>query len=229
MIEIKEEMSKILGNMKLPLKIRSNIEEIYLDYEKSYKNLIEYLKNKYPDKEQEIIKLDIATLQDYKEDMNMTQTIEFEEYELRRAIIIEAINDILRYINRKQDIPSEEFENNMLETIKKKENERFTKIVIDNTIAEIISSSKYFINKINHLGLKMDGELEIVEKQFLEEIKTIKEKAEQRSPEINQIISEHFKSIYEQLENVVEKYKTEIRAEKAKNTIKEKPSDDNER
>lgn len=229
MIEIKEEMSKILGNMKLPLKIRSNIEEIYLDYEKSYKNLIEYLKNKYPDKEQEIIKLNIATLQDYKEDMNMTQTIEFEEYELRRAIIIEAINDILRYINRKQDIPSEEFENNMLETIKKKENERFTKIVMDNIITEIISSSKYFINKINHLGLKMDGELEIVEKQFLEEIKTIKEKAEQKSPEINQIISEHFKSIYEQLENVVEKYKTEIREEKAKNTIKEKPNDDNER
>lgn len=229
MIEIKEEMSKILGNMKLPLKIRSNIEEIYLDYEKSYKNLIEYLKNKYPDKEQEIIKLDIATSQDYKEDMNMTQTIEFEEYELRRAIIIEAINDILPYINRKQYIPSEEFENNMLKTIKKEENERFTKIVMDNTITEIISSSKYFINKINHLGLKMDGELEIVEKQFLEEIKTIKEKAEQKSPEINQIISEHFKSIYEQLENIVEKYKTEIGAEKAKNTIKEKPSGDNER
>lgn len=229
MIEIKEKMSKILGNMKLPLKIRSNIEEIYLDYEKSYKNLIEYLKNKYPDKEQEIIKLDIATSQDYKEDMNMTQTIEFEEYELRRAIIIEAINDILPYINRKQYIPSEEFENNMLKTIKKEENERFTKIVMDNTITEIISSSKYFINKINHLGLKMDGELEIVEKQFLEEIKTIKEKAEQKSPEINQIISEHFKSIYEQLENIVEKYKTEIGAEKAKNTIKEKPSGDNER
>lgn len=229
MIEIKEEMSKILGNMKLPLKIRKDIEEIYLDYEKSYKNLIEYLKNKYPDKVQEIIKLDIATSQDYKEDMNMTQTIEFEEYELRRAIIIEAINDILPYINRKQYIPSEEFENNMLKTIKKEENERFTKIVMDNTITEIISSSKYFINKINHLGLKMDGELEIVEKQFLEEIKTIKEKAEQKSPEINQIISEHFKSIYEQLENIVEKYKTEIGAEKAKNTIKEKPSGDNER
>lgn len=229
MIEIKEEMSKILGNMKLPLKIRTDIEEIYLEYQKSYKNLIEYLKNKYPNKEQEIIELDIATLRDYKQDINMTQTIEFEEYELRRSIIIEAINDILPYINRKQDIPSEEFENNMLETIKGKENERFTKIVIDNTITEIISSSKYFINKINHLGLKMDGELEIVEKQFLEEIKTIKEKAEQKSPEINQIISEHFKSIYEQLENVVEKYKTEIRAEKAKNTIKEKTSDDNER
>lgn len=229
MIQIKEEISKILGNMKLPPQIHYIIRELYIEYQNSYKKIIEYLKNKYPDKEQEIIRLDATTLEDYKEDMHMVQTIEFEEYEQRRAIIIETINDILRYINAKKDIPKGIFENNMLEIIKEKENERFTKIVMDNTISEMISSSKYFINKINHSNLKMDGEVEIIENQFLEEIKTIKEKATQKSPEITQIISEHFKSIYEQLKNVVETYKNEVKEEKASNTIQEHENDDNER
>ena len=44
MLEIKEEMSKILGNTKLPFQIQHIIEEIYKEYEKSYKKLIEYFK-----------------------------------------------------------------------------------------------------------------------------------------------------------------------------------------
>lgn len=210
MIEIKEKMSKILGNMKLPPQIHHNIEEIYLEYQNSYRKLIEYLKIKYPEKEQEIIRLELATLEDYKEDIHMIQTIEFEEYEQRRTIIIETINYVLKYMKANKEIPQEKIENNMDDVIKENENERFTKIVIDNAISEMVSSSKYLINKINNLGVRGNSELEIIEKQFLEEIKTIKEKAIQKSPEINQIISEHFKNIYEQLKEVIETYKNEI-------------------
>ena len=92
MLEIKQEMSKVVGNAKLPFKIQHIIEEIYKEYEKSYKKLIEYLKIKCPDKVQEIIKLEVTTIEDYKDDIHMTRTIEFEEYEQKRAIIIETIN-----------------------------------------------------------------------------------------------------------------------------------------
>lgn len=226
MLEIKEKISKILGNTKLPFQIQHIVEEIYKEYEKSYKKLIEYLKIKYPEKIQEILNLEAITLQDYKEDMHMTQTIEFEEYEQRRAIIIETINDILKYMKQNKEIPEEKFENNMVGVIKKEENERFTKIVIDNTISEIVSSGKYFINRINHLSLRAEGELEEIEKQFLEEIKTIKEIATKEVPQINQIISEHITNIYEQLKEIVEKYREELSKEN-KNIIVENKQYDN--
>lgn len=210
MIEIKEKMIKILGNMKLPPQIHQIIEELYLDYQDSYRKLIEYLKIKYPEKQQEIARLEVVTIEDYKEDMHMVQTIEFEEYEQRRTIIIETINDILKYMKLKKEIPQGQIENNMEDIIKEKENERFTKIVMDNAISEMVSSAKYFINKINNLGIKGDKELETIERQFLEETKTIKEKATTKSPEINQIISEHFKSIYNQLKDVIEIYKNKL-------------------
>lgn len=222
-------MSKVLGNTKLPFQIQNIIEEIYKEYRKSYKKLIEYLQIKYPDKIQEIVKLEATTLQDYKDDMHMTQTIEFEEYEQRRTKIIETINEILKYIKEKKQIPEEKFENNMANIIREEENEKFTKIVMDNTISEIVSSGKYFINKINHLGLRADGELEKIEKQFFEEIKTIKENATQKSPEINQIISEHIKNIYEQLKIIIEKYRTELNKENINSTIVKKEYDDNEK
>lgn len=229
MLEIKEEMSKVLANTKLPFQIQHTIEEIYKEYEKSYKKLIEYLKIKYPNKLQEIIKLELDTLQDYKDDMHMTQTIEFEEYEQRRVIIIETINDVLKYMKENKEITEEKFENNMANVVKKEENERFTKIVMDNTISEIVSSGKYFINRINHLGLRVDGELEEIEKNFLEEIKSIKENATQKVPEINQTISKHIANIYEQLKEIIEKYRTELSKQNINTTGKKQENDVNER
>ena len=117
----------------------------------------------------------------------------------------------------------------MADVVKEEENERFAKIVIDNTISEIVSSSKYFINKINHLGLRADIELEKIEKQFLEEIKAIKENATQKAPEINRIISEHIRNIYEQLKEIIEKYRTELSKENINTTAKKQKYDDNER
>lgn len=214
MLEIKKEMSKVLANIKLPSQIHNIIEEIYKEYQYSYGKLIEYLKNKYPNKEKEITKLEIDTLSDYKEDIHMEQTIEFEEYEQQRVVILEAINNILKYMKENKEIPKRIFENDIAEVTKHKQSEMFTKIVISNAIGEINSSSKYLINKIKNLELKRDEELESIQQQFLKEIEIIKENAINKAPEINRIINEHFKSICEQLKNIIQTYETEIRQEK---------------
>ena len=88
------------------------------------------------------------------------------------------------------------------------------------------SSSKYLINKINHLGIKTDEELEIIKQQFVEEIKLVKENVIKKSPEISQIISEHFKQLYEQLKNVINKYKAQIEQEKKKKATLELENND---
>ncbi len=226
MLEIKEEMSKILANMKLPPKIHIIITEIYSEYQDSYKKLIKYLKNRYPDKEKEILKIGEDTLKDYDEDIQMIETIEFEEYEQRRAIIIESINNILKSMKENRNTPVQIFENNIAEIIKEKQNERFAKIVIETAVSEMESSSKYLINKINHLGIKTDEELEIIKQQFVEEIKLVKENVIKKSPEISEIISEHFKQLYEQLKNVINKYKAQIEQEKKKKATLELENND---
>lgn len=223
-MEIREELSKILANMKLPPQIQRTIKELYLDYQNSYKKLIEYLKAKYPNRE--ILKIELETSEDYKEDLQMTETIEFEEYEQRRTIIIETINNILKSVRETRNISTEKFDNDMLEVLKEKQNKDFTKMIIDNTISEIESSSKYLLNKVNHLELKRDEDLEILEQQFIEEINSIKDKTTQKSLEINQIIDEHFRSIYIQLKSIIETYRNEIEQEKVKSTINAKKIED---
>lgn len=227
-MEIKEELSKVLTNMKLPPQIQNTIKELYLEYQHSYKKLIEYLKAEYPNKE--TLKIELETLEDYKEDIQMTETIEYEEYEQRRTIIIEVINNILKSARENRSISVEKFDNDMLEALREKKNKDFTKMIIENTISEIESSSKYLLNKINHIGLKRDEDLEILEQQFIEEIKSIKDKMPQKSSEINQIIDEHFISIYRQLKSIIETYRNEIEHEKVKNTTNAgKREDDIER
>lgn len=224
MLQIKEEMSSVLGNIKLPSQIHDIIEEIYEDYQKSYKKLIEYLKIKYPNKEKEILIIEEETLEDYKEDLQTIQTIEFEEYEQRRAVVIETINNVLKYMNENKNISKEKHTNNMSEVVEEKQDQSFTKIIIYNAINEIESSSKYLINRIKNLDLKEDKELKILEYEFIENLETIKQKAIQRAPEVKKIIREHFKSIYQKLINIIEIYEMQ-KTEENINGIIEKNND----
>lgn len=213
---IRKEISKILGNVKLEPHIHSIVKELYAEYQNAYIHMIEYLKNKYPNKEKGILRLEIDTLSDYKEDIKMVETIELEEYEQRRLVIIEVINKILKSVNKNKDISRESFHNDMSDILKEKHNETYAKIVIQSTISEIESSSKYLLNKINYLGIKQDEELQIMEQQFIAEIRNIREQAIRKAPEVAQIIGDHFKDIYQQLENVVERYKKQIAQEESR-------------
>lgn len=226
MLEIKEEMSKVLVNIKLPSQIHHIIEEIYIEYQKSYQKLIQYLKIRYPNKEEEILKVEQYTLEDYNEDLQTVETIEFEEYEQRRAVVIETINNILKYMNENNDI---KHTSNISEIVEERQDESFTRIVIYNAIEEIESSSKYLINRIKNLDLKEDKELKVVEQEFLQSLVEIKQKALQKSPEVNQIIREHFKSIYEKLINIIHIYEMQRKKENVNTIIRGIKNTDTER
>lgn len=212
-IEIKKEMSIILADVKLPVEIHSIIKEIYINYQDSYKRLIEALKREYPEKEKEILKIEHDTIEDYKEDIQMTQLVEFEEYEQKRTIIIELINSILKEINAKKVIPKQIFKEEMAKYITNKTNTESTNIIINNVISEIESSGKYVLNKINSLRLPRNEVLIRIEDEFKEEFLQIKQRAIAKAPGITEILNKHFVDIYERLDDIIDMYRQEAIAE----------------
>lgn len=213
-MDIKKELSKIMENTKMPLEIRVIIKKIHEEYRAAYRILIDVLKTKYPEKE--IINLEIETLQDYKEDLKMAELLEFEEYEQKRVIIIETINEVLKSSNNKRNIEVKNSMENILRTIKKEKCLEFANIVLDNTISEIESSSKYVLNKINYLKLQDSQELQQAKEEFKQRILKIKEEAMKRKPEIEEHLNQHFVKIYIELENVITNYNKERCTEQAR-------------
>lgn len=221
-IEIKKEMSIILGNTKLPIKVKNIIKGLYAEYQYSYKKLIQALKNKYPNKEKEISKIELDTLEDYNGDIEMTELLEFEEYEQKRTRIVEIINSLLNDINKNKGIAKAILSESEKKVTNEAEIKKSTNIIINNAIDEIESSGMYVLNKINYLELPKSEELNQIKQQFQMELKKIKEDGISKTSEMAQALKQHFNEIYEQLANIIDMYENDIRVEKMQ-------SDDEER
>lgn len=217
-------MAKILGDTKLPPEIHKMLRNIYTEYQNAYKELIQGLKNEYPEKEKEIVNLEIEISKDYYEDIKMCEFIEFEEYEQKRIIVIEAINSIIKDINN-NIISRTSFLQNVLKVTKKEESVDFANIVINNMVQEIESSCKYVLNKINYLKLN-DAKILEQEDEFKNEILKIKQEAMQKKPEMAECINNHFINICKRIENVIDNYEKQTNEHVGK---KEKEDDDEER
>lgn len=220
-------MAKILGDTKLPPEIHKMLRKIYTEYQNAYKELIQGLKNEYPEREKEIVNLEIEISQDYYEDIKMCEFIEFEEYEQKRIIVIEAINSIIKDINN-NIISRTSFLQNVLKVTKKEESVDFANIVINNMVQEIESSCKYVLNKINYLKLK-DAKILEQEDEFKNEILKIKQEAMQKKPEMAECINNHFINICKRIENVIDSYEKQAKIEHMHVGKKEKEDDDEER
>lgn len=221
-------MAKILGDTKLPPEIHKMLRKIYTEYQNAYKELIQGLKNEYPEREKEIVNLEIEISQDYYEDIKMCEFIEFEEYEQKRIIVIEAINSIIKDINNNNIISRTSFLQNVLKVTKKEESVDFANIVINNMVQEIESSCKYVLNKINYLKLK-DAKILEQEDEFKNEILKIKQEAMQKKPEMAECINNHFINICKRIENVIDSYEKQAKIEHMHVGKKEKEDDDEER
>lgn len=221
-------MAKILGDTKLPPEIHKMLRKIYTEYQNAYKELIQGLKNEYPEREKEIVDLEIEISQDYYEDIKMCEFIEFEEYEQKRIIVIEAINSIIKDINNNNIISRTSFLQNVLKVTKKEESVDFANIVINNMVQEIESSCKYVLNKINYLKLK-DAKILEQEDEFKNEILKIKQEAMQKKPEMAECINNHFINICKRIENVIDSYEKQAKIEHMHVGKKEKEDDDEER
>lgn len=221
-------MAKILGDTKLPPEIHKMLRNIYTEYQNAYKELIQGLKNEYPEREKEIVDLEIEISQDYYEDIKMCEFIEFEEYEQKRIIVIEAINSIIKDINNNNIISRTSFLQNVLKVTKKEESVDFANIVINNMVQEIESSCKYVLNKINYLKLK-DAKILEQEDEFKNEILKIKQEAMQKKPEMAECINNHFINICKRIENVIDSYEKQAKIEHMHVGKKEKEDDDEER
>lgn len=221
-------MAKILGDTKLPPEIHKMLRKIYTEYQNAYKKLIQGLKNEYPEREKEIVNLEIEISQDYYEDIKMCEFIEFEEYEQKRITVIEAINSIIKDINNNNIISRTSFLQNVLKVTKKEESVDFANIVINNMVQEIESSCKYVLNKINYLKLK-DAKILEQEDEFKNEILKIKQEAMQKKPEMAECINNHFINICKRIENVIDSYEKQAKIEHMHVGKKEKEDDDEER
>lgn len=220
-------MAKILGDTKLPPEIHKMLRKIYTEYQNAYKELIQGLKNEYPEREKEIVNLEIEISKDYYEDIKMCEFIEFEEYEQKRIIVIEAINSIIKDINN-NIISRTSFLQNVSKVTKKEESVDFANIVINNMVQEIESSCKYVLNKINYLKLK-DAKILEQEDEFKNEILKIKQEAMQKKPEMAECINNHFINICKRIENVIDSYEKQAKIEHMHVGKKEKEDDDEER
>lgn len=220
-------MAKILGDTKLPPEIHKMLRNIYTEYQNAYKELIQGLKNEYPEREKEIVNLEIEISKDYYEDIKMCEFIEFEEYEQKRIIVIEAINSIIKDINN-NIISRTSFLQNVLKVTKKEESVDFANIVINNMVQEIESSCKYVLNKINYLKLN-DAKILEQEDEFKNEILKIKQEAMQKKPEMAECINNHFINICKRIENVIDSYEKQAEIEHMHVGKKEKEDDDEER
>lgn len=221
-------MAKILGDTKLPPEIHKMLRKIYTEYQNAYKELIQELKNEYPEREKEIVDLEIEISQDYYEDIKMCEFIEFEEYEQKRIIVIEAINSIIKDINNNNIISRTSFLQNVSKVTKKEESVDFANIVINNMVQEIESSCKYVLNKINYLKLN-DAKILEQEDEFKNEILKIKQEAMQKKPEMAECINNHFINICKRIENVIDSYEKQAKIEHMHVGKKEKEDDDEER
>lgn len=219
-------MAKILGDTKLPPEIHKILRKIYTEYQNAYKELIQGLKNEYPEREKEIVNLEIEISQDYYEDIKMCEFIKFEEYEQKRIIVIEAINSIIKDINN-NIISRTSFLQNVSKVTKKEESVDFANIVINNMVQEIESSCKYVLNKINYLKLN-DAKILEQEDEFKNEILKIKQEAMQKKPEMAECINNHFINICKRIENVIDNYEKQTN-EYMHVGKKEKEDDDEER
>lgn len=201
-MEIKKEMAKILGDTKLPSEIHKMLRGIYTEYQNAYRKLIQELKSKYPEKEKEITRLEIEISQDYYEDVKMCEFIEFEEYEQKRIIVMEAINSIVKDINANNLVSRKKFLQNVSKVVKKEESMDFSNIVINNMIQEIESSCKYVLNKIDFL--KLNDKNNAYQEEFKNEILKIKQEAINKKPEMAQCINKHFIDICKRIEYVID-------------------------
>lgn len=204
-MEIKKEMAKILGDTKLPPEINKMLRGIYTEYQNAYRKLIQELKSKYPEKEKEITRLEMEISQDYYDDVKMCEFIEFEEYEQKRIIVMEAINSIIKDINSNNIISRKNFVQDVSRVVKKEESIDFANIVINNMVQEIESSCKYALNRINFLKLN-DKIITEKEDEFKNEITRIKQEAIQKKPEMAQCINKHFIDICKRIEYVIDSY-----------------------
>lgn len=227
-MEIKREMAKILGDIKLPPEIHKILRKIYAQYQNAYRKLIQELKSKYPEKEKEIVNLEIEISKDYYEDIKMCEFVEFEEYEQKRIIVIEAINSIIKDINSNNIISRKSFIKNVSKVIKKEESIDFANIVINNIVQEIESSCKYALNRINFFKLN-DKEILEQENEFKNEVLKIKEEAMQNIPEMAQCINNHFINICKKIENVIDSYEKQINREHIHTSSEERRDDNEER
>lgn len=223
-MEIKSEMAKILGDAKLPPEIHKMLRKIYTEYQNAYRKLIQGLKSKYPEKEKEITRIQMEISQDYYEDVRICEFVEYEEYEQKRILIIEAINSIIKDINANNMISRKDFVQNVSKAVKKEESIDFANIVINNMVQELESSCKYALNRTNLLKLKDSNGVE--QEEFKNEIIRIKEEAIQKKPEMAQCINDHFVGICRRIENVIDIYEQQLYSQHIQVDTREKDDEE---
>lgn len=210
-IEIKEQINDLLKNMKLPVEIRNVIKNIYKGYEDAYNKFLSELKEKNIINSTEIDKIEIYIKNDCKENIQITELVGFEEYEQKRIMVMEVINEILKRDKETIKSISKIDDSNKNE----KENKRTSAMIIDTAISEIISSKRNIMNKVNKLKKENEG-LEQIVKQFDEELKNIIVYAKQQVPQITDILSAHYQEIYTILNEIVERHNKTVANDKEK-------------
>ena len=212
-LEIKKEINSLLQNMQLPKEIKTIVNSVYKEYEKACRKLISRIRQKDTIDSNEIQKIEAYIQNDYKEDMQMTELVEFEEYEQKRAKIMEIINKILQNINDKERVRLAKLTEKMDDKVlNERDNKRTANIIVNTTVSEIESSAKNIITRINKLNIESQ-ELEQIKIDFKEEIDLIIEDAKQNISEISEILNNHYQGIYSQLDMIIEKYTNGINDE----------------
>jgi len=220
-LEIKKEINILLKNMQLPVELKKIVNSIYKEYENAYKKLISAVKEKNIMDSKEIKKMESYIQNDYKEDIQMSELVEFEEYEQKRAKIMEIINDMLKNINNREKFKLAHCAEKMSDKdINEKENNSTANMIINTTVSEIESSGRNIIKRIDKSKIKSEA-LEQIIIDFRKELEVIIEKAKQAIPEISEILNSHYQGIYTQLDEIIEKYTKQIDKENNEISIKD--------
>jgi len=206
LLEMKKEINNLLKKMQLPKRIKTTTNNIYKDYEEAYRKLILEIKQRNILDAKELQKFESYVKSDYKEDMQITELVQYEEYEQRRTKIVETIGEIISIISSKEAT----IITLRVEEPTEKENKTAANIIINTTVSEIQSSAKNIINKLP----QKDNDLEQTKIEFQEEIKRIIKDAEQCVPEISEILQTHYHEICEQISEIIEKHNEKFKPNK---------------
>lgn len=212
--KIKKELATILSSTKFPETVKKEIRNIYKEYEIISKKMLATLESKQLIDRKSSDNLKAFIHDDCRDDVSMTELIEYEEYEQKREKIIEAVNQILKVLRSDETSRNMQIADLSLKrqekTKNEKENINFSELIVKSTENEIKSSSKSLIRKIDNMDIKSKEDIDTVKKEYEEKLIMLIEELRAKCPLIEQKMTEHIDNIYNTLNEILEKYELKV-------------------
>lgn len=243
--ELRKKVNKIINDQNLPNEVKQKVEELYKNYEDVCSNC-KYLLTTIMDKNniEEIEEIQQYINDDIKGDIESIDTVNKQEYEIKKEKLLERINRELNKLEEKKEdaktlqpilFDSEEEEKNYIEgkvNIEDRQTDRinieaFITEVMNNMVAEMKSSRKYIKSKIDNIDIDKNDEQRIflrnnTARRFEEDVEYVIMKVKKELPELGKVLEKQDNVVYRYIEDVINEYEKGNSGEK---TSKEKCKD----